>query len=88
MLSYVGRSGSLLPFHSATTQLLASPAKAIVPCVLEKSQVKVQMDVDQKKPTLVTGTINQSINQSMNGFDPLLLDSRLTLSSAYVTFNP
>ena len=63
MLSYVGRSGSLLPFHSATTQLLASPAKAIVPCVLEKSQVKVQMDVDQKKPTLVTGTINRSINQ-------------------------
>ena len=58
MLSYVGRSGSLLPFHSATTQLLASPAKAIVPCVLEKSQVKVQMDVDQKKPTLVTGTVN------------------------------
>jgi len=67
MLSYVGRSGSLLPFHSATTQLLASPAKAIVPCVLEKSQVKVQMDVDQKKPTLVTGaaTATKSLLQPM-----------------------
>ena len=75
MLSYVGRSGSLLPFHSATTQLLASPAKAIVPCVLEKSQVKVQMDLDPKKPTLVTGTV-------LNDFIPL---SRLCHPAVDVT---
>lgn len=55
MLSFVGRSGSLTPFFSATTQLLASPAKAIIPCVLDKSPVAIQMDVDPKKPTLVTG---------------------------------
>ena len=78
MLSYVGRSGSLLPFHSATTQLLASPAKAIVPCVLEKSQVKVQMDLDPKKPTLVTGTV-------LNGFIPL---SRLSCHPAVDVTSP
>ena len=55
MLSFVGRSGSLTPFFTATTQLLANPAKGIVPCVLEKAKVDIQMDVDPKKPTLVTG---------------------------------
>jgi len=55
MLSFVGRSGSLAPFFSASTQLLASPAKAIVPAVLEKSKVEIQMDIDPKKPTIVTG---------------------------------
>lgn len=60
MLSFVGRSGSLSPFFSASTQLLASPAKAIVPAVLEKAKVDIQMDVDQKKPTLVTGGASAS----------------------------
>ena len=55
MLSFVGRSGSLSPFFTASTHLLASPAKAIVPAVLEKSKIEVKMDVDPKKPTLVTG---------------------------------
>merc|ERR1712142_696328 len=48
MLSFVGRSGSLTPFFTATTQLLASPAKNIVPCVLEKSKVEIQMDTDPR----------------------------------------
>merc|ERR1712002_177796 len=60
MLSFVGRSGSLAPFFSATTQLLASPAKAIVPAVLEKAKVDIQMDVDRKQPTLVTGAASAS----------------------------
>jgi len=60
MLSFVGRSGSLTPFFTATTQLLASPAKNIVPCVLEKSKVEIQMDTDPKKPTLVTGAATSS----------------------------
>lgn len=60
MLSFVGRSGSLAPFFSASTQLLASPAKAIVPAVLEKSKVVVQMDTDPMKPTLVTGAASAS----------------------------
>lgn len=62
MLSFVGRSGSLSPFFSASTQLLASPAKAIVPAVLEKAKVDIQMDVDQKKPTLVTGSERLILN--------------------------
>ena len=61
MLSFVGRSGSLTPFFTATTQLLASPAKNIVPCVLEKSKVEIQMDTDPKKPTLVTGKLEELI---------------------------
>jgi len=60
MLSFVGRSGSLTPFFTATTQLLANPAKGIVPCVLEKAKVDIQMDVDPKKPTLVTGAATSS----------------------------
>ena len=59
MLSFVGRSGSMTPFFTATTQLLANPTKAIVPCVLEKAKIDVQMDVDPKKPTLVTGKLAQ-----------------------------
>jgi ubiquinol-cytochrome c reductase iron-sulfur subunit len=60
MLSFVGRSGSLSPFFTASTHLLASPAKAIVPAVLEKSKIEVKMDVDPKKPTLVTGAASAS----------------------------
>merc|ERR1712136_305970 len=60
MLSFVGRSGSMTPFFTATTQLLANPSKAIVPCVLEKAKIEVQMDVDPKKPTLVTGAATSS----------------------------
>jgi len=55
MLSFVGRSGSLAPFFSVSTQLLANPAKAIVPAAMDMAKSDVQIDAQSKVPKLVTG---------------------------------
>jgi len=61
MLSFVGRSGSLAPFFTASTQLVANPAKSIVPGVLAKAKVEVQIDTPISTISLDTGASSAKV---------------------------
>lgn len=55
MLSFVGRSGALAPFFTASSQLVANPSKAIIPAIIEGSKSGIKMDAPQSNsPKLVT----------------------------------